>query len=379
MDSSGRQQAGVKVCRICGEDCSHRPRTRDGAGHYYCNACYDRLRRQQPAATPAARAARADPATTDDNLNAMAELASPGVHHAECDEPVTRCESCGAPLAPRAVFCTNCGFDRNTGRRRSLAEADAATEALSALGGFFAALPGALLFLFRLRNVGMFACAWVVLCIGLMGGAMIISTGSLRLFPVGVAAIFLAEGVIAAFCFEIVQRSAEGHDALPSLPLSMDFEEWWSELMVPLFSFALTCLIATGPAMIYFVMSLFVPSLAELSPDLHWAVLGGLLGLGLFLWPMLMLGLAVGGPGAIVLFGGTVRTLLRTFPAYVCTVLIVYGSAALLGYVGVRLHHAQTSGLLLTAIIIGVRVYAQIAAMRAIGTYYYRFQDRFPW
>jgi len=379
MDSSERQQVGVKVCRICGEDCSHRPRTRDRAGHYYCNACYDRLQKQQATATPATKPSRAEPATTDDGLNAMAELASPGAHHAESDEPVTRCESCGAPLASRAVFCTNCGFDRNTGRRRSLAEADAATGVLSALGGYFAALPGALLFLFRLRNVGVFACAWVVLCTGLMGGAMIIATGSLRMFPVGVAAIFLAEGVIAAFCFEIVQRSAEGHGALPSLPLSMDYEEWWSELMVPLFSFALTGLIATAPALIYLVMSLFVPSLAELSPDLHWAVLGGLLGLGLFLWPMLMLGLAVGGPGAIVLFGGTVRTLLKTFPAYVCTVLIVYGSAALLGYVGVRLYHAQTSGLLLTAILIGVRVYAQIAAMRAIGTYYYRFQDRFPW
>jgi len=161
--------------------------------------------------------------------------------------------------------------------------------------------------------------------------------------------------------------------------LSVDCMEWWSQLVVPLYNFAVTCLIAIGPALIYFVVLLVVPSLASLPPNLNRAILGGLLGLGLFLWPMLMLGLAVGGPGAIVLFGSTLRSLLQTFPAYVCTVLIVYGHAALVIYVGVRLYQARMSGLLLTAILIGARVYAQIAAMRAIGTYYYRFQNRFPW
>ncbi|MEM9082773.1 MAG: hypothetical protein AAGB34_04190 [Planctomycetota bacterium] len=28
-----------KICRLCGEDCSDRPRIKDAKGHYACKAC----------------------------------------------------------------------------------------------------------------------------------------------------------------------------------------------------------------------------------------------------------------------------------------------------------------------------------------------------
>jgi hypothetical protein len=51
-------QAGGKICVICHEDCSTRARTKDRAGRYYCQECYDRAkkkiaaRKQAPAAQP---------------------------------------------------------------------------------------------------------------------------------------------------------------------------------------------------------------------------------------------------------------------------------------------------------------------------------------
>ncbi len=37
----------AKICVICGEDCSGRPRTKDRRGRYYCLGCYERARQQQ--------------------------------------------------------------------------------------------------------------------------------------------------------------------------------------------------------------------------------------------------------------------------------------------------------------------------------------------
>ncbi len=35
-----------KICVICGEDCSGRPRTKDPRGHYYCLPCYEQAKRK---------------------------------------------------------------------------------------------------------------------------------------------------------------------------------------------------------------------------------------------------------------------------------------------------------------------------------------------
>ncbi len=51
----------TKICVICGEDCSGRPRIKDPRGHYYCKACYEqarhRLQGQQAADAPFTTAA----------------------------------------------------------------------------------------------------------------------------------------------------------------------------------------------------------------------------------------------------------------------------------------------------------------------------------
>jgi len=73
MSVIGRQEScpmpanAAKVCVVCGEDVSAKPRTKDGKGRYFCTACYERAvagkhaRHAEPPAPPAPpRGARTD-------------------------------------------------------------------------------------------------------------------------------------------------------------------------------------------------------------------------------------------------------------------------------------------------------------------------------
>ncbi len=55
----------AKICVICGEDCSGRPRIKDPKGHYYCKSCHEKVNQRlegHRAADESARAAPADEA-----------------------------------------------------------------------------------------------------------------------------------------------------------------------------------------------------------------------------------------------------------------------------------------------------------------------------
>ena len=94
---------------------------------------------------------------------------------------------------------------------------------------------------------------------------------------------------------------------------------------------------------------------------------------------MLVLALTVGDFRALVRIGPMAATAIQTFPAYFCTLLLVYGCAAVLIFVGANLPEGDMSTVVVTAMILGVRVYLQLAAMRAIGTYYHCYESKFEW
>ncbi|MGD2111470.1 MAG: hypothetical protein PVI86_19000 [Phycisphaerae bacterium] len=64
-----RKESAGKTCRICGRDCSDRPRMKDKKGHYFCRECFDRAkeelaaRKQRAAGKPVDAAAKADAAS----------------------------------------------------------------------------------------------------------------------------------------------------------------------------------------------------------------------------------------------------------------------------------------------------------------------------
>jgi hypothetical protein len=79
-----------KICCVCGEDCSRRPRTRDPKGRYACTTCYTRAQSEPPL---------------------VADLVD------EAARP-RHCPGCGQTLMPGAVICVECGFDARIGACR---------------------------------------------------------------------------------------------------------------------------------------------------------------------------------------------------------------------------------------------------------------------
>ena len=103
----------AKVCVVCAEDCSARPRIKDNEGRYACKACVEK---KKAAPRPAAAAARA-PARSATLLEdepyvdpVLAELAS-GV---QVVESATACPSCGLPIS--GAVCMSCGYNAATGK-----------------------------------------------------------------------------------------------------------------------------------------------------------------------------------------------------------------------------------------------------------------------
>jgi hypothetical protein len=106
-----------KICIVCGEDCSGKPRTKDLKGNYTCRACFDSAKaraevaRPRAAVAPAARAgAGAFEAAPDDNAVLAALL------HGE-SAGGEACPSCGVVLPVGGEVCLHCGYSTARGKQ----------------------------------------------------------------------------------------------------------------------------------------------------------------------------------------------------------------------------------------------------------------------
>ena len=260
----------------------------------------------------------------------------------------------------------------------AMSEADhAGTQ--SGLAAYFKALPRAFTYPTRIRNAGVLLACWIALTVALIGGGVLLSTGGVRASCLGMVVFVTIEGAFAALCFNTVHQSADGEDDLPAFSLFVSMDEWWSANIVPFFAFMLTCVISIGPALAHFIYCAVNVAPAGMIAPSDLVITLGLLATGLFFWPMLVLALTMGDFRGMSRVGAMFATIGQTFPAYVCTLLLVYGCAAVLIFVGANNQGDETSGIALVVTILGVRAYVQIAAMRGIGIYYRSFQDRFDW
>jgi hypothetical protein len=100
---SNETAPAAKVCQVCKQDCSARPRQKDAQGRYTCKECLDKAAARR--ASPKAQSAAPE---VDPGLAA----ALAGVDQAA----MTPCSNCGILLKPDAVLCTACGFDISKGR-----------------------------------------------------------------------------------------------------------------------------------------------------------------------------------------------------------------------------------------------------------------------
>jgi membrane associated rhomboid family serine protease len=113
--------SGAKICAICGEDCSTRPRVKDPKGRYFCRSCYERaMRRRQAVGSPRPpepvdifdAIQRSEGAEADEGAAPRFDISTaPGLAFGGY-----RCPGCDAELPIGTVICVKCGIHVGTGR-----------------------------------------------------------------------------------------------------------------------------------------------------------------------------------------------------------------------------------------------------------------------
>jgi len=227
-------------------------------------------------------------------------------------------------------------------------------------------------------NLVTFVVIWVVM--------LIIPFASLGVLAYGLIGV-LINGWYAAFRLAVLQSAAAGEHDLPSPAFSRDLVD---DLIYPLFQWIGSWVVVYLPACVYLLLACLggnvdpFDALRMVSGGIervfHQAgaqppVFSVLVCVGAFLWPMIVLCIALGGFQTVYRLDLIVSTIIRTFPVYILTVLLMFGAAFLQ-----RTLIVSASGVSLRLVIsVGVTVYFDIVLMRLIGLYYYHFKDRFAW
>lgn len=118
-----------KICGICSEDCSDRPRVKDQKGRYYCKTCVTEHEKRAAAAalapaTTAAVPADDEPFRLDDDQAFELADNKPGgdpmpIEMLDRAEKIKGCPVCMHTLAPGAKICISCGYDMDKGIQSS--------------------------------------------------------------------------------------------------------------------------------------------------------------------------------------------------------------------------------------------------------------------
>jgi hypothetical protein len=214
-----------------------------------------------------------------------------------------------------------------------------------------------------------------------------------------VAAAWIVTAWYMAFQLNVVLGAAAGDAELPALSVT---DGWWDGVVAPFLKMLATTAIAYLPMFVFLLSAGAASVLGNLSStggglsallqllDVKTLVVAGALLLaGGFLWPMLVLMVAVGSLGSLVRVDLIARTIARSLPAYLLTVAAVYVSLALqVGFAALLGAVTKTTGnplqapaieWLLPPVLQLAEVYFTILAMRAIGFYYHHFKHRFAW
>lgn len=114
-----------KICVICGQDCSDRPRTRDMRGRLYCKTCYEQAREQQRLSKAHPPPISVAPPTKSDDIALEPLPARSPQRVMVTREQSASCPACGKTIATGATICMSCGFDTRTGHHVNVREARA--------------------------------------------------------------------------------------------------------------------------------------------------------------------------------------------------------------------------------------------------------------
>ena len=265
------------------------------------------------------------------------------------------------------------------------ARASAATAQREHARAYFRAVGRAFGFPLRPRNLAPFFVLWFIVCLKIP----LMYAGCL-----GLIGMLIVQAYYFAFCLNTMGDAANGEEDLTQVVLS---GSWVDDLIVPAFKFLVSWIAVWAPAAIYLVAVVdldvwiliammfhnsFDPVFADGSSADRTLFLVYYMG-GLFFWPILILSIGLGGMPGIFRIDLILRTIVKTFPAYVFTVVLTFAALSIpFVYGWLSLEFLDSSlglRLALPIMIYGLELYAMIVAMRVIGLYYYYFKDRFAW
>ena len=184
---------------------------------------------------------------------------------------------------------------------------------------------------------------------------------------------------VAAYFMLVIRSTAGGDDDLPASELWGDF---WNDTVLPLVAFFAATLLVLAPAFIVGVWLALRNAPDHLIEQWYW----GLGALGVFLWPITILAVSMGGASALIRFDLLLVTIIRTIAPYSVVSALMFA----LFWIGAVAGGAATLGnpanppspgasIAYQGVVSVIAAYTQIVWMRLIGLYYRHYSPRFPW
>lgn len=267
-------------------------------------------------------------------------------------------------------------------------------------GGYWSALLWSVLFASQPGDLVVFLFITAILSVfdGVFGFTSFLIMGG---GPFVLLVWFIYKGWYASVRFAILQSAAAGEEHLPNINITGD---WVEEYIVPALQWAGSWLVVALPVIAYVVLFIsnsgltvfealgigFVPPapIEVLASEVSfWLAIA----VGIFIWPMVILCIALGGLSTVLRIDLMCISILRTLPVYVLTVLIVLvaevGGYVLRGTIYSAIAPLTTTGglaplgdrMIAACSSNAVYVYVTIVMLRAIGLYYHHFKHRFAW
>lgn len=217
-----------------------------------------------------------------------------------------------------------------------------------------------------------------------------------------IIAWFILFGWYAAFRFEIIASAASGEEDLPT---ALGARNLAADLATPMVGWIGSWIVVMFPAALYVAYAL---DQGKILPQAAWGVFregvrGMLLGstagepaltvliaLGVAVWPIVVLCIAVGGFSTMWRPDLMVRTVMNTLPLYISTILLIAatllfeaivqsGKLSFLKPPAAAMGPAALAAPKFFIATVGLQVYMDIVRMRLIGLYYYHGKKGFAW
>ncbi len=270
-----------------------------------------------------------------------ARFACADCQHAFCDLCVTTRHVSGASRR----FCRHCGSECHPIQPRF--------ESAKSPPGFFASLPGALIYPFQ------------------GNGVILLIAGTVFFYLLGrlpLIGLILA-GYLFAYAKSIITSTAEGRRDPPDWP---DFSDWKEDILVPYMQLAALAILSFGPA---FVIGLWRPGTDAAARVAFFVALG----FGAFLAPMGMLALAMFDTVAVLNPIALTWSILRV-PAHYLVAAAAFEAVLLLHWFAADALQALMPVPLLPGLLASfVDLYVISVGMRILGLLYASNQDQFGW